>query len=132
MRILIVGAAGKTGRELVRQATARGHTVAAIAHRTPEPELPPAFEEDKPLCETHPDVDALLIELQRQLLEPPPEEPPRSISAVSTSHNIRPLSRSDLEQFADRIADRLAGKVRDLLEEFFCQSQAGAAEVPGL
>lgn len=42
MRILIVGAAGKTGRELVRQAIARGHTVTAIAHHTPEPELPPA------------------------------------------------------------------------------------------
>lgn len=42
MRILIVGAAGKTGRELVRQAIERGYTVTAIAHHAPEPGLPPA------------------------------------------------------------------------------------------
>lgn len=42
MRVLIVGAAGKTGRELVLQAITRGHTVTAIAHHAPHPELPPA------------------------------------------------------------------------------------------
>lgn len=42
MRILIVGAAGKMGRELVRQAETRGHKVTAISHHLPQPELPAA------------------------------------------------------------------------------------------
>ena len=40
MRILVVGAAGKTGRNIVQQAVARDHTVTGVAHRTPRLSLP--------------------------------------------------------------------------------------------
>lgn len=40
MKLLILGANGKTGQTLVHQACAQGHQVTALVHHTPHPALP--------------------------------------------------------------------------------------------
>src|SRR6516225_6982729 len=44
MRVVILGAAGQLGREVVRDLLARGHTVRAAVRRRPEPALPAPVE----------------------------------------------------------------------------------------
>ena len=44
MRIVVLGAAGQLGREVVRDLVARGHTVRAAVRRRPEPALPAPVE----------------------------------------------------------------------------------------
>lgn len=39
MNVSVFGAAGRTGREVVDEAIARGHTVTAVARRSPDPPL---------------------------------------------------------------------------------------------
>jgi len=44
MRVVVLGAAGQLGREVVRDLLARGHTVRAAVRRRPEPALPAPVE----------------------------------------------------------------------------------------
>lgn len=44
MRIVVLGAAGQLGREVVRALVARGHTVCAAVRRPPDPALPISVE----------------------------------------------------------------------------------------
>ena len=44
MRIVVLGAGGQLGREVVRDLLARGHTVRAAVRRRPEPALPAPVE----------------------------------------------------------------------------------------
>ncbi|MES2393439.1 MAG: NAD(P)H-binding protein, partial [Acidobacteriota bacterium] len=44
MKLLILGAAGGTGRQLVQQAIGQGHSVTAWTHHTPQPPFPPSVE----------------------------------------------------------------------------------------
>jgi len=44
MRVVVLGAAGQLGREVVRALVARGHTVGAAVRRPPDPALPSSVE----------------------------------------------------------------------------------------
>jgi uncharacterized protein YbjT (DUF2867 family) len=44
MRVVVLGAAGQLGREVVRALVARGHTVRAAVRRPPDPALPSSVE----------------------------------------------------------------------------------------
>jgi uncharacterized protein YbjT (DUF2867 family) len=44
MRVVVLGAAGQLGREVVRVLVARGHTVRAAVRRAPDPPLPGSVE----------------------------------------------------------------------------------------
>ena len=44
MRVVVLGAAGQLGREVVRALVARGHTVRAAVRRAPEPPLASSVE----------------------------------------------------------------------------------------
>src|SRR5215469_14770196 len=44
MRVVVLGAAGQLGRDVVRTLIARGHTVRAVVRRPPDPALPSSVE----------------------------------------------------------------------------------------
>jgi len=44
MRVIVLGAAGQLGREVVRALAARGHAVGAAVRRPPDPKLPSSVE----------------------------------------------------------------------------------------
>ena len=75
------------------------------------------------LRDSDPDVDALLTELKRQLIDSSQKKMQQMFGLICVPNSRPSLSPSDVEQLADRIADRFAGKLKDLLEEFFGQSR---------
>ena len=75
------------------------------------------------LRDSDPDVDALLTELKRQLIDSSQKTMQQMFGPICIPNSRPSLSPSDVEQLADRIADRFAGKLKDLLEEFFGQSR---------
>ncbi len=75
------------------------------------------------LRDCDPDIDALLAELKRQLIDSSQQTPSQRSSTVSIPNRRPFLSPSDVEQLADRIADRFASRLENLLEEFFGQRQ---------
>lgn len=75
------------------------------------------------LRDCNPEIDALLTELKRQLIDSSQETTQRKFGQICVPNRLPSLSPSDVEQLADRIADRFACKLKELLEEFFDQSQ---------
>ena len=75
------------------------------------------------LRESDPEVDALLCELKKQLIEQTEQAQGQNISAVWPPGHRSQSSHPDLEQLANGIADRFAERMRDLLEEFFGERQ---------
>ena len=75
------------------------------------------------LRDSDPDIDALLTELKRQLIESSQQTMDPKFGPMCIPNRRPSLSPSDVEQLADRIADRFAGKLKNLLEEFFGQSR---------
>ncbi len=76
------------------------------------------------LRECDPDVDALLADLKKQLIENTRQVPQQDVSSVCIPSRRHTLSRADLEQLANRVADLLADRMKDFLEEYFGQIQA--------
>lgn len=77
----------------------------------------------KELRDYDPEVDALLAELNRQLIRSSQDTTQHQFGPSSIPNRLPSLSHSDVEQLADRLADRLAVKLKDLLEEIYSQSQ---------
>ena len=75
------------------------------------------------LRDSDPDVDTLLTELKKQLIDSSQETIKQMFGPICIPNPRPPLSPSDVEQLAERIADRCAGKLKDLLEEFFGQTR---------
>ena len=75
------------------------------------------------LRESDPEVDTLLCELTLHLIEHAEQMQGRHINAMWVPGRRPQLSHPDLEQLVNRIADRFAEKMRDLLEEFFKDRQ---------
>ena len=75
------------------------------------------------LRESDPEVDALLCQLMKQLIQHTEGADGQNISERWLPGRRSQLSHPDLEQLANRIASRVAEKMRDLLEEFFGERQ---------
>ena len=75
------------------------------------------------LRDCDPDVDALLTELKRQLIDSSQQAMQRRFSPICNPNRRPSLSPADVEQLADWIAGRLAVKLKELLEEFLGQRQ---------
>ncbi len=77
------------------------------------------------LRESDPDVDALLTELREQLIEDTQYTEQKDISPICIPSRRLPLGQLDFEELADQIADRITGKMKDLLAEIIGQRQTG-------
>ena len=77
------------------------------------------------LRESDPDVDALLTELREQLIEHTQYTEQKDISPICIPSRRPPLGQLDFEELADQIADRITGKMKDLLTEMIGQRQTG-------
>ena len=71
------------------------------------------------LRESDAEVDALLSELKTRLMESSGKMQQQNVSEMWAPGRRSQHSHPDLEQLVNRIADRFAEEMRDLLEEFF-------------
>ena len=75
------------------------------------------------LRDCDPDVDALLSELKARLIESSGRLQRENVSGMWAPSRRHSLNSSDFEQLANRIADHLADRMKDLLEELFCRDR---------
>jgi hypothetical protein len=75
------------------------------------------------LRESDPEIDALLCELRKQLIEHSEQTQWENIDAMRIRGRRSQVSHPELEHLANRIADRCVERMRHLLEEFFTQRQ---------
>ena len=83
------------------------------------------------LRESDPEIDALLCGLKQQLVEQTEWAEGQNINAMWVPGRRSRLSHPDLEQLANRIADRFAERIRDLLESSFGPEEAKKTSLLG-